>query len=188
MLTIVPFVLSFVASTLAYSVITPNQNTKWLNKGSKNITFERVNTDSSNFSIYLVNQVNYPPYSSLLAALVQGGDKGGSAIVNAPSGGWTPASGYQINLQSSDPNSTQIYVQSDHFDIVDSDNSTTSSGSTTANVVVPTASTSTTGATGTSDSSDSATILPTSSNSAALSYSVQTGLLGLFSLLGFALA
>ena len=55
----------------------------------------------------------------------------------------------------------------------------------------PTASaTLTTGTTGTSDSSasDSASILPTSSSAAGLSYPVQSGLLGLFSLLGFALA
>ena len=44
--------------------------------------------------------------------------------------------------------------------------------------------------TGTSDSSasDSANILPTSSSAATLSYTIQTSLLGLFSLLGFALA
>lgn len=55
-------------------------------------------------------------------------------------------------------------------------------------VVVPTASSSPTTGTSGSSASDSASILPTSSSAAALSYSVQTGLLGLFSLLGFALA
>lgn len=57
-------------------------------------------------------------------------------------------------------------------------------------VIATSATTPTTGTTGTSGSSatDSANILPTSSSAAALSYPVQTGLLGLFSLLGFALA
>lgn len=61
-----------------------------------------------------------------------------------------------------------------------------------ATVVLPTASTTpTTGTTGAStlSASDSGvSILPTSSSAAALSYPVQTGLLGLFSLIGFALA
>lgn len=57
-------------------------------------------------------------------------------------------------------------------------------------VIVTSATTPTTGTTGTSVSSasDSANILPTSSSAAALSYPIQTGLLGFFSLLGFALA
>jgi hypothetical protein len=57
-------------------------------------------------------------------------------------------------------------------------------------VVVPTAN-APVESTGTSDSSatdTSTNILPTSSSAAGLSYPVQTGLLGLFSLLGFALA
>lgn len=56
-------------------------------------------------------------------------------------------------------------------------------------VVVPTAN-APVESTGTSGSSatDSANILPTSSSAAGLSYPIQTGLLGLFSLLGFALA
>ena len=53
-----------------------------------------------------------------------------------------------------------------------------------------TVSTPTTDLTGTSDSSgsSSASILPTGSSAAALSYTVQTGLLGFFALLGFVLA
>jgi hypothetical protein len=56
-------------------------------------------------------------------------------------------------------------------------------------VVAPTASAAsgTAGASGLS-ASDGVSILPTGTSAAALSYSVQTGLLGLFSLLGFALA
>ena len=53
-------------------------------------------------------------------------------------------------------------------------------------VVAPTTSTSA-GSTGTSDSTESDS-LPNSSSAAALSYPIQTGLIGLFSLLGFALA
>jgi len=185
MLTFVTFVLSFVASTLAYTVLTPNNSTGWTNTGGQLITWQRVNTDPTNFSISLVNQ-QLPGFVEMqLAALVQGGDSSGNTTVNAPAGGWVPAPNYRVNFVKIDDNNT-IYAQSDFFTINGSSTTSSTSGTT---ITSPSASANN-GATGTSGSSasDTASILPTSSSAAALSYTVQTGLLGLFSILGFALA
>jgi hypothetical protein len=126
--------------------------------------------------------------TEVLQALVIG--SAGFIQVNPPSGGWVPAPDYRVDFVQDAADQSTIYAQSGDFNITGS--STTSSTSSTSGATIvlpnPTANpTDTTGISGSSASS-SASILPTSSSAAALSYSVQTGLLGLFSLLGFALA
>jgi hypothetical protein len=191
MLTVVPFVLAFVASALAYMVTFPNSQEGWTNTGSQTVNWTMVDTDQVSFEIVLTNQQLSGFQSETLIALADGSSS--FATVNAPSGGWQPAGDYRVDFVNSTDGS--ILAQSGDFNITSSSTSsaTGTSGATTGTggttIVISTASTPST-ATGTSGSSASsgASVVPTSSSAAALSYPVQTCFLGLFSLLGFVLA
>lgn len=51
---------SLVASVCAYQVITPGNNSGWTTGGPNNVTWQRVNTDQTTFTMVLVNQVRSP--------------------------------------------------------------------------------------------------------------------------------
>jgi len=228
--TFAPFLLSFVASTLAYSVTAPDSLTVWGNQSPQVLQWQHVDTDPSNFTVVLDNQVMSDFQPVVVAALVDG--TVGSTTLSPLSAGWPTGNGFRINFVKDTDDLNEILAQSDLFNITEATTSTTSSGATnvlTASAAsTPTtqsdssdasttsdapAASSTSGASDGSDGSDSSSAsdgssasgasdsssvsgtsgtsstspssLPTSG--AATSY-VQTGLLALFSLLGFALA
>jgi len=184
----IAFLFSFVASTSAYSITTPNAEVGWTDQGPQNVTWNRVETDPLNFTIVLDNQSIQGFQMQVLAALVDG--TAGSTTVNSHNGGWPTGSAFRVNFVKDNNNLNTILAQSNQFNI------TASSGSSTNNnpgslsysfgaTVTPTGTGTQTGASAT-DATASSAILPTSG--AASSYPVQTGLLALFSLIGFALA
>ncbi|KIY50037.1 hypothetical protein FISHEDRAFT_40025 [Fistulina hepatica ATCC 64428] len=131
---LVAFVLA--STALAYQVTSPNANQGWTNSGAQLVSWERVSTDASNFTILLINQVKEvfdsaddQNYSQVLASLVQGGL--GTISVNAPSGGWPTGSSYRVNLVKSAQETSTIYAQSPEFNIIAVASSSAASGSST---------------------------------------------------------
>jgi hypothetical protein len=51
---------SFVASACAYQIITPGNSNGWTTAGNNNVTWQRVSTDQTTFTMVLVNQVRSP--------------------------------------------------------------------------------------------------------------------------------
>jgi len=182
----VAFVLSFVASTLAYSIISPSGQNGWTTSGPQNVNWTRVNTDNLNFTALLTNENISGFTSQVLAALVNGTT--GFTQLTPQNGGFPTGSGFRLQFVL---NSTELHTilaeSNEPFDI--KDNSSTSS-TTTGSTVATSSSTSQTGISGSSGTSDtSPSLIPTSSTGgAASSYPVQIGFLVLLSLLGFALA
>jgi len=189
---VVIFVLSFVASILGYQILTPNDEVGWTNSGPQNVTWIRVDTDSSTFTAVLTNQVITGFTSQTLATNVDGTT--GSTQFSPPGGTFPTGSGFRLDFVNTQELDT-ILAQSNQYNITDASSTSGTSGTTGTTV---TATSSPTSQTGSSDSSGtSAGIIPTSSASststnstsgAASSYRAQTGLLVLFSFLGFALA
>jgi hypothetical protein len=199
----IAFVLSFIASTLAYQILTPNNVTGWTSTGGQTFTWSTVNSDQPTFSVVLSNQNPNSgiaaDYSQNLLPSVTGSDL--SAVVSPPAGGFQVAIGYRLNFMAipseANSNSNGILAQSDEFAITDGSSSISASGTTgtsSPSTETPLTQTGTAviyGSSGTSDSSGtSASVTPTSSSTsgAASTYFVQTGFLVLFSLLGFTLA
>jgi hypothetical protein len=52
---------SLVASACAYQIITPGNSNGWTTAGNNNVTWTRVSTDQTTFTMVLVNQVRSPP-------------------------------------------------------------------------------------------------------------------------------
>lgn len=50
-------VLSLAASALAYSISQPSSSENWTTSGPNVVVWERVDTDATNFTLVLVNQV-----------------------------------------------------------------------------------------------------------------------------------
>ncbi|KAF8165510.1 hypothetical protein B0H34DRAFT_671334 [Crassisporium funariophilum] len=185
MRSVAAILLSFVASTLAYTVLTPNGSNGWTNLGPQELTWQRVETDRLNFTVLLTNQKVQGYESQNLAALVDG--TLGSQDMNPPSGGWPTGSGFRINLVQDNNNLNTILAQSPEFDIGEPTTSTTSGRTTrTTATATSTTNTNTNTLTGVSGPSDTPLLIPT--GGALSSYSAQTGLLAFFSLLGFVLA
>jgi len=198
----IAFVLSFIASTLAYQILIPNNVTGWTNTGDQTFTWSTVNSDQAIFSVVLTNQNPNSgitaDYSQNLLPSVTGSDL--SAVVAPPAGGFKVATGYRLNFMAipsaAISQNNGILAQSDEFAITAGSLSISASGTTGTSPSTETPSTQTGtaviyGSSGTSDSSGtSASVTPTSSSTsgAASSYFVQTGFLVLFSLLGFTLA
>ncbi|KAI0356469.1 hypothetical protein OH77DRAFT_1400882 [Trametes cingulata] len=115
-------ILALAASALAFQVTEPTNSTGWTTSGPNEVSWTKVDTDASNFTIVLVNQVNFPPTKQVLAALVQ--SSLGKIVVNPPSGGWKAGSGFQVNLVKDAENTDSILAQSDQFTISSSTSST----------------------------------------------------------------
>ncbi|KDR83929.1 hypothetical protein GALMADRAFT_55545 [Galerina marginata CBS 339.88] len=176
----VAFLLAFVSSTFAYTVLSPNGAQGWTNQGGQLLTWQRVDTDRANFTVLLTNQnvTGFTP--QILAALVDG--TLGKATMNPPNPGWPTGSHFRVNLVQDATDLNSILAQSPEFDITPS---TSTSNSTTAAGTTPV-----TGATPTDANTGGSPTDPiTVPTSAAMSdFTVQTALLAFFSLMGIALA
>jgi len=184
-------VLAFAASALAYSVSEPNNATGWSTEGQNTVTWTKVSTDRSNFTIVLSNQASYPPYQQVLAALVNGDD--GTTQVNPPSTGWPQGTGFQVNIVEDAQHLNSILAQSEQFSILPP-KSSSASASTTGLTISNTLSTRPT-ASATSPSngnlnpttSDTSTS-PTGTNAASPAMGVQAAFFGVVALVGAVLA
>ncbi|KAI0650216.1 hypothetical protein C8Q79DRAFT_998108 [Trametes meyenii] len=197
----VAVLFALAASALAYQVTEPTNSTGWTTSGPNQVSWNKVDTDSANFTIVLVNQASFPPTSQVLAALVDGSL--GKTNVNPPSGGWKAGTGFQVNLVKDAENLNTILAQSNQFSITTSTSSTFSSatsGSISATAASGTLTVPATSGTAASGSKTSATdsagaLNPTNSdtstnppNSAAVSMGKQAGLFAGLALLGAFLA
>ncbi|TFK43700.1 hypothetical protein BDQ12DRAFT_191756 [Crucibulum laeve] len=110
--------LSFVASALAYQVTSPSETKGWTNQGPQTLTWSRVDTDKTNFTVILTNENRaiLPTNNQVLAALVDGTSQT-TLSVNPPSGGWPLGSGFRVNLVQDEQNTNTIYAQSGQFNI-----------------------------------------------------------------------
>ncbi|OBZ67676.1 hypothetical protein A0H81_12124 [Grifola frondosa] len=88
--------LIFAASSLAYSITGPNNITGWTTSGPNSITWTRVSTDPSNFTIVLDSHQGDPTSQQVLATGVDGSE--GSMTVSPPSGGWVAGTGNRVNF------------------------------------------------------------------------------------------
>ncbi|KAF8812270.1 hypothetical protein BYT27DRAFT_7132671 [Phlegmacium glaucopus] len=122
MRTVATFLLSFVASTLAYSVINPSSSVGWTNQGSQNLTWQRVSTDPLNFTVVLDNQHVTGFQREVLAALVDG--TAGFTRLNSHNGGWPTGSGFRVKLVKDDQNLDTILAESQDFNITDATSET----------------------------------------------------------------
>jgi hypothetical protein len=125
--------LSLVSSALAYQVTYPAAGTIWTKDGPNKFTWNRVETDSTNFTLLLTNQNRnvMPDDNAVLAALVDG--TLGSFPVNAPSTGFPVGDGFRLNLVKSTEERTTIYAQSPEFAIRPSNTTSSSATSTRVN-------------------------------------------------------
>jgi len=177
------FLLSFVASISAYTVTFPNGVDGWTDKGPQLLNWTHVSTDPLNFTAVLDNQSIQGFQAQVLAALISG--ELGSIQLNPQNGGWPTGSQFRVNLVKDDLDLNTILAQSDHFNITPVTNSSSTSN---LGTLTPVTTATPTGATQTDTSGASSSSAITIPTSGATSYPVQTGLLALFSLIGFALA
>ncbi|KZT29345.1 hypothetical protein NEOLEDRAFT_1056485 [Neolentinus lepideus HHB14362 ss-1] len=121
--------LSLAASALAYQITSPNANSPWTSTGPNTVTWQRVSTDASNFTLLLTNtdRTVLPDNNQVLVAVVPG--DAGSLAVPEPSNGFPVGSSFRLNLVKDPQDVNTIYAQSDEFNIVQS-SSTTSASST----------------------------------------------------------
>ncbi|KAI0700761.1 hypothetical protein BC835DRAFT_1265828 [Cytidiella melzeri] len=122
-------VLALATSAFALQVTQPTNATGFSNSGQNTVSWTRVSTDPSNFTIVLVNNNEFPNYSQVLAALVDAGDSSGTIQVNPPSTGWPSGSGYQINLAHDAQALDQLLAQSQDFSFHAPSSSSSVSGS-----------------------------------------------------------
>jgi len=174
--------LAFVSSAFAYSVLTPNTNQGWTNQGGQTLTWQRVDTDTLNFTALLTNQNITGFQPQVLAALVDGTT--GTAVMLPPSGGWLTGSHFRVNLVEGTNNIDTIYAQSEDFTITASSSTLTSTMTNT----LPT-NTFVTSSVSSPYSSPSGSTLPATGKSGALgTYSANSGVMALLSLFAYALA
>ncbi|KAI9508116.1 hypothetical protein F5148DRAFT_20699 [Russula earlei] len=131
------FLLSLLASACAYQVLTPGNAVGWTTSGPNTVTWQRVVTDPTNFTMLLVNQSVLPSGQELLIAQVDG--TLGNLTVPSPSGGFPPGAGFQVNFVKSPQDLNTIYAQSGQFSINQSTTSTTSSSLNTVQAPITTA-------------------------------------------------
>lgn len=201
-------VLALATSAFALQVTQPTNTTGFSNNGQNTVSWTRVSTDPTNFTVVLVNKNVFPNYQQVLDALVDAGTDGGSVQVGPPSAGWPSGTGYQINLASSAERLDSLLAQSDDFSFHAPDSSSVSGSSVSAsgsvsrtvlsvsNTAAPTGSGSGSGAgagsspsggaDGSQPSDGSAT--PTGSPNGAATIGVQAAFFGAVALVGAVLA
>ena len=136
-------VLSLVASACAYQILTPSNSSGWTTVGPNLVTWSRVSTDPTNFTMVLVNQVRSPSLTCLFPGLIfvfqdktvmPSGDEvliatvdgtQNSIAVPAPSGGFVVAPGYQVNFVKDPQDLNTILAQSNMFSITQPNTSST---------------------------------------------------------------
>jgi len=171
--------LAFISSAFAYQVLVPNASQGWTNQGGQSLSWDRVSTDSLNFTVVLDNQ-NITGFSpQVLAALVDGSL--GNATMNPPSGGWPTGTHFRVNLVRDTNSLSTMYAQSVEFSILPPNGTSTTSKTVPATALYSTTITD-------SSPTDTALLAPTGSSGALASYSTNTGMIALLSLLAYALA
>ncbi|KAG6903456.1 hypothetical protein C0995_005479 [Termitomyces sp. Mi166 len=124
-----PLLFSFVASALAYTVTEPSAAHPWTASGPQTLSWDRVSTDPSTFTVVLTDMAD-STYQQVLAAEV-GGDLQ-SIILNPPSGGWPQGEGFRLNLVQDVNHLDSILAQSSEYNIGNSNASPVSSLTQTA--------------------------------------------------------
>ncbi|KAL5508387.1 hypothetical protein ACEPAH_6006 [Sanghuangporus vaninii] len=193
-------ILAVALGASALRVLAPNENEGWASTGSNTLSWERVSTDPTNFTVVLTNTDRsvLPENNQLLAAFVDA-TSATSVSIDAPSGGFNVGGSYRVNLVKSQDDLDTIYAQSDEFDITagtsSATDSTVSSGSATSSGSAATTGSATrtsltvsSSATVTDASASSSDSSPTSTTNAAQSHKAQFSLLGGLLLLGGFLA
>jgi len=183
------FLLAFISSAFAYTVLTPNSAQGWTNHGAQLLTWTRVDSDRQNFTALLTNQNITGFQSQVLAALVDG--TSGSANLNPPSGGWPTGDGFRVNLVQDATDLNTILAQSPQFSITTGTSTLSSTlSSSSSSGIPPTATAVVTPTTaGNSSNSGSGTNPITVPTSAAMSdFTMQTGLVAFLSFMGLAFA
>ncbi|KAF8804182.1 hypothetical protein BYT27DRAFT_7143953 [Phlegmacium glaucopus] len=120
MRTIAAFLLSFVASTLAYTVLSPNHSNGWTNQGSQNLTWQRLSTDPLNFTVILDNQ-DVPDFEKEVLAIFVDGTTGFTQLdPYYYYEGWPTGSGFRVKLVKAGQYLDAVLAESEDFNIIDS--------------------------------------------------------------------
>ncbi|EJD53525.1 hypothetical protein AURDEDRAFT_156763 [Auricularia subglabra TFB-10046 SS5] len=121
--------LQFGAAVVAYQVTLPMARTVWTSTGPNVLSWNRVVTDSRNFTAVLVNQDRsvLPVNNRLLVSFVDGTK--GSIQISPSQGTFPVGSGFQVNLVKSQLEVDTIYAQSQQFTIAASAGAGTPAGS-----------------------------------------------------------
>ncbi|KAJ2931699.1 hypothetical protein H1R20_g5522, partial [Candolleomyces eurysporus] len=140
--------LSLLSAAFAFQVTRPSLTQGWTNNGPQTVSWDRVSTDATNFTILLTNTNRQLLPSDVVLASVADAVAASSVMVPPPSGGWPAAGGsYRVNLVKSATELTTIYAQSTEFNITagPATASSPSTGTSTARTGTNTATTGTTG-------------------------------------------
>ncbi|RXW17852.1 hypothetical protein EST38_g7997 [Candolleomyces aberdarensis] len=141
--------LSMLSAAFAFQVTRPTLTQGWTNNGPQTVSWDRVSTDATNFTILLTNTNRQLMASDVVIASFVDAVAASSISVSPPSGGWPAAGGsYRVNLVKSATELTSIYAQSTEFNITagPATASSPSTGTSTARTGANTATTGTTGA------------------------------------------
>ncbi|EEB07092.1 hypothetical protein SJAG_02173 [Schizosaccharomyces japonicus yFS275] len=151
---------AFLATAMALSITSPAQSDEWKTNTKETVSWSKVSTDKDTAGLYLVNFATYPTYSKLLATVST--DDGSYTVdtTDFPTG-----SDYQINL-GNPKSSSEIYAQSQQFNIVQGEAVSSSSSASS------TESSTTSSASSTDSSSEASTTSSSSSSSDSSSSSV----------------
>lgn len=120
MRSVIPLVVSLASLVAAIEITSPAANTTYAAGSIVNVEWTSVDTDPTNFSLYLWNFVSWPPSYAPLAIDVPTSDLSYSVQIPCDT---TPDYGYQI----SGINGTNLYIiyaQGDKFTVRNSENST----------------------------------------------------------------
>jgi len=171
-------VLSLVASACAYQILTPSNSSGWTTVGPNLVSWQRVSTDSNNFTMVLVNQDKtvMPAGQEVLIATVDGTQN--SIAVPAPSGGFPTGTGFQVNFVKDPQDLNTILAQSNQFSITQPNtSSTTTSPSNTTPTVITAAQTGTTATDSSGNLNPSSSSTPTTNGADRITAAGSTGLI-----------
>ena len=121
-------------SVHAFQVTQPSNSSSWSSTDADTLTWSRVSTDPTNFTVVLTNTDRsvLPTNDQVIADFVDA-TSATSTTINPPSGGFNVGGTYRVNLVKSQDETSTIYAQSDEFQIVagsaSASGSSTSSGS-----------------------------------------------------------
>jgi hypothetical protein len=117
---LIPLVVSLASLVAAIEITSPAANTTYAAGSTVNVEWTSVDTDPTNFSLYLWNFVSWPPSYVPLALDVPTSDLSYSVQIPCDT---TPDSGYQV----SGINGTNVYIifaQGEKFTVANADDST----------------------------------------------------------------
>ncbi|KAJ3576175.1 hypothetical protein NP233_g593 [Leucocoprinus birnbaumii] len=109
--------LAIVAPTFAYQVTGPSGSKGWTNVGPQPVTWQRVDTDPTNFTIVLTDTNRAELSEDQVLVAQQDGVATNTVNCNPPSAGWPLGKTFRINLVKSTEDQSTIYAQSSEFQI-----------------------------------------------------------------------